>query len=70
MRLLHALGNKAGGPGGATRAPFGICALRELSVGLCGGNCLSYRACVGMLARSCGASFRAGLSVPTELCIE
>jgi hypothetical protein len=41
-------------------------ALRELSVGLIRGNFLLYRASVGMLARSSGSSFRAGLSVPTD----
>jgi hypothetical protein len=34
------------------------------------GHFLSYRASVGMLARSSGASFRAGLSVPTDECME
>jgi hypothetical protein len=41
-------------------------ALQELSVGLIRGNFLLYRASVGMLARSSGSSFRAGLSVPTD----
>jgi hypothetical protein len=45
-------------------------ALRELSVGLYRGNFLSYRASVGMLARSSGASFRAGMRVPTDECVE
>jgi hypothetical protein len=35
-------------------------------VGLIRGNVLLYRASVGMLARSSGSSFRAGLSVPTD----
>jgi hypothetical protein len=58
------------GPGSAKRTSFVNCALRELSVGLCMGNFLSYQASVGMLARSSGASFRAGLSVPTDECVE
>jgi hypothetical protein len=45
-------------------------ALRELIVALCRGNFLAYRASVGMLARSSGASFPAGLSVPTDECME
>jgi hypothetical protein len=70
MKLLHSLGDKAAGPGGVTRASFVYGALRELSVGLCRGIFLSYRASVGMLARSSGSSFRAGGSVPTDECIE
>jgi hypothetical protein len=70
MNLLHSLGDEAAGPGGVTRAEFVNCALRELSVGLCCGNFLSDRASVGMLARSSGASFQAGLSVPTDECME
>jgi hypothetical protein len=66
MKLLHLLGVEAAGPGGVNRASVVYGALRELSMDLCWGNCLSYRAYVGMLARSSGASFRAGLSVPTD----
>jgi hypothetical protein len=66
MKLLHSLGNEAAGPGGVTQASFENGALRKLSVGLCRGNFLPYRASVGMLARSSGDSFRAGLSVPTD----
>jgi hypothetical protein len=40
--------------------------LRELSVGLIRGNSLLHRASVGMLAKSSGSSFRAGLSMPTD----
>jgi hypothetical protein len=70
MKLLHSLGDEAAGPGGVTRASFVNGALRELSVGLCRGNFFAYRACVGMLARSSGASFRAGMRVPTDECVE
>jgi hypothetical protein len=56
----------AASPSGVTRASFVHGPLRELSVGLCRGNFLSYRASVGMLARSSGASFRADLRVPTD----
>jgi hypothetical protein len=44
--------------------------LRELSVGLCRGNFLLYRASGGMFARVSGRGFRAGLAVPTEEAIE
>jgi hypothetical protein len=66
MALLHSLGDEAAGPGGVSRASFVAGALRELSKGLIRGNFLLYRASVGMLARSSGSSFRAGLSVPTD----
>jgi hypothetical protein len=70
MKLLHLLGDEAAGPGGVTRASFVNGALRELSVGLCRGNFFAYRASVGMLARSSGASFRAGMRVDTDECVE
>jgi hypothetical protein len=57
---LHALGDKAAGPGGVQRASFVAGALRELSVGLCRGNFFMCRACLGMLARSSGTGFRNG----------
>jgi hypothetical protein len=66
MTLLHSLGDEAAGPGGVSRASFVGGALRELSVGLIRGNFLLYRASVGMLAKSSGNSFRAGLSVPSD----
>jgi hypothetical protein len=70
MKLLHLLGDKAAGPGGVTRASFVNVALRELSVGLCRGKCFAYRASVGLLARSSGSSFQAGMRVPTDECVE
>jgi hypothetical protein len=63
MKLLHLLGNEAASPGGVTRASFVNGALRELNVGLCRGNILSYRAPVGILVRPSGTPFRASLSV-------
>jgi hypothetical protein len=65
MKLLLLLGDEAAGPGGVLRASVVAGALRELSVGLIRGNFLLYRAYVGMLARSSGSSFWAGLSMPT-----
>jgi hypothetical protein len=57
------------GPGVVTLTSFVNGALRELIVGLCRDNVLSYGASVGMLARSCGASFRADLSAGVALCV-
>jgi hypothetical protein len=62
-------GGEYGGPGPVTQCHSGTGRhgqLRELSVGLIRGNFSLYRASVGMLARSSGRSFRAGLSVPTD----
>jgi hypothetical protein len=69
MKLLHLL-HEAAGPEGITCASFVNGALSEVSVGLYRGNFLSYRTFVGMLATSSGASFRAGLSVPRDECME
>jgi hypothetical protein len=66
MKLLHALGDEAAGPGGVTRASFVAGALREISFGLCRGNFFMYRACLGMFAKSSGTGFRAGMRVPTD----
>jgi hypothetical protein len=68
MKLLHTLGEEAAGPWDASRASFVDGALRELSVGLVGGNYFLYRASVGMLARSSGACFRPCLARPTDGC--
>jgi hypothetical protein len=65
MKLIHALGGEAG-PGGVTRASFVAGALREISVGLCRGKFMMYRACLGMFAKSSGTGFRAGMSVPMD----
>jgi hypothetical protein len=70
MKLLHQLGDEAAGPGGITRASFVAGTLQELSVGLCRGNFLMYRASGGMFARVSGRGFRAGLAVPTDEAIE
>jgi hypothetical protein len=70
MKLLHSLRDEAASPGGVTRSSFVNGALRELSWGLCRGNFFAYPASVGMLARCSGASFRAGMRVPTHECVE
>jgi hypothetical protein len=66
MQLLRALGDEAASPGGVGRASFVAGTLRELSIGLCWGNFLMYRTCLGMLATSSGTGFRAGMRVPTD----
>jgi hypothetical protein len=66
MKLLHALGDEAAGPGGVTRASFVAGALWEISFGLCRGNFFMYCACLGMSAKSSGTGFRASMSVPTD----
>jgi hypothetical protein len=66
MKLLHALGDEAAGPGGVTRASFDAGALREISIGLCRGNFFMYRACLGMIAKASGTGFWAGMRVPTD----
>jgi hypothetical protein len=50
MKLLHALGDEAAGPGGVTRASFVAGALREISVGPYRGNFFMFRACLGMFS--------------------
>ena len=40
-------------------------ALRELSAGLCRGNCVLYKRSLYALARVSGTAFRAGADIPT-----
>jgi hypothetical protein len=40
--------------------------MRELNVELCRGNILMYCTCLGMLAKSSGMGFQAGMCVPTD----
>jgi hypothetical protein len=58
MKLLQQLRDEGTGPGGITRASFVAGTLRELSVGLCMGSFLMYRASGGMLARVSGRGCR------------
>jgi hypothetical protein len=53
-------------PVGSSGHPLLAGALRELSVGLCRGNFFMYRACLGMLVKSSGTGFQAGMRVPTD----
>ena len=41
-------------------------ALKELSVGLCGGNGVLYRRSLGVVGRASGGAFMAGMTVPTS----
>jgi hypothetical protein len=66
MKLLHALGDEAAGPGRVNRASFVAGALRELSIGLRRGNVFMYRACLEILAKSRGTGCWAGMRVPTD----
>jgi hypothetical protein len=43
-----------------------VCSMRELNVELCRGNILMYCTCLGMLAKSSGMGFQAGMCVPTD----
>jgi hypothetical protein len=70
MKVLLQLGDEAAGAGGVTRASFIASTLHELSVGLCRGRVLMYRASGVMLARVSGRGFWAGLAVPTDEAIE
>jgi hypothetical protein len=55
---------------GAAQASVVAGTLRELSVGLCRGNLLIYRASGGMVARVSSRGFWARLAVPTDETIE
>jgi hypothetical protein len=60
------LGDEAASPGGVDLASFVAGALCQLSIGLCSGNFFMYRACLGILAKSSGTGFRAGMRVATD----
>jgi hypothetical protein len=70
MKPLHDLGEEAAGPRGVLRSSFVAGALKELSVGLCRGDFMAYRASLGVLARSSGSAFRPGLSLPNGSHVE
>jgi hypothetical protein len=65
MKLLHALGDEAAGPGRVKRASFPG-ALQETRIGLCRGNFFMYRVCLGMIAKASWTGFQAGMRVPTD----
>jgi hypothetical protein len=66
MKLLYELGDDGSGPGGVERASFVAAALHEMSVVLCRGDFLLYRVFLGMLAKSSGSGFQAGMRVLTD----
>jgi Reverse transcriptase (RNA-dependent DNA polymerase) len=65
MALLGSLATIASAGEGVTKTAFMASAVRELSVALCRGNGIMYRASLQALARASGSVFRAGLPVPT-----
>jgi hypothetical protein len=70
MKLLHELGDEAAGPGGVTRASFFAGPLRKINIVLIRGNFCCNWASASMLARSSSTSFRPGLAVSTDACVE
>jgi hypothetical protein len=66
MKLLQELGDGASGLAGVEWASFVVSTLRELSVRLCRGNFLMYRAGLGMLAKCSGTWYRDGNRVHTD----
>ena len=66
MALLNKLAECASASGVAFKDGFVANALRELSVGLCRGNCVLYKRSLYALARVSGTAFRAGADIPTS----
>ena len=64
MELLNTLATQACASGAFTKGDFVGSALRELSVGLCKGNGVMYRAGLKVLARCSGSAFISGAMVP------
>jgi hypothetical protein len=62
IKLLHELGDEAAGPGRVDWASLVAGALRKLKAGWCRGKNLMYHACFGMLAKSSGRGFWAGVT--------
>ena len=65
IALLGRLGVEAAGVGGVSKSAFVRLAIRELSVGLCRGNCVMYRKSLGLRAAGVGQGFRPGAARPT-----
>ena len=65
IALLGRLGVEAAGVGGVSKSAFVRSAIRELSVGLCRGNCVMYRKSLGLRAAGVGQGFRPGAARPT-----
>jgi hypothetical protein len=64
MELLNTIATQACASGTFTRGDFVGAALRELSVALCKGNAVMYRAGLTVLARCSGHAFLDGATVP------
>lgn len=65
LELLNTLATSASASGTVVKGDFVGTALRELSVGLCKGNGIMYRAGLMVLARCSGRAFMSGTIVPT-----
>jgi hypothetical protein len=68
IALLGRLGVEAAGAAGlgaVSESAFVRSALRELSVGLCRGNCVMYRTALGLRASRLGQTFLLGSDRPT-----
>jgi hypothetical protein len=65
MQLLNTLADTAAASGAVVKGDFVRNTLRELSVGLCKGNGILYRAGLKILARASGRAFLSGTDVPT-----
>jgi hypothetical protein len=66
MQLLSTLAGIAADSGKVQKRDFVENTLRELSVGLCRGNSMLFRAGLQAVAKASGRSFQAGLAEPTE----
>ena len=64
MELINKHAATAGGA--VEKGAFTAGALRELSVGLCSGNSVLSRRGLGVLPRTSGSVFLAGMTVPTS----
>ena len=65
MQLLNTLAEMASASGSVDKGDFVGSALRELSVSLCRGNGVMYRAGLKVQARCSGRAFMSGTDVPT-----
>jgi len=66
MQLLNTLSATAAASGKVLKSDFVRNALCELSVGLCKGNSIMYRAGLMILARTSGKAFLSGATIPTS----
>ena len=64
MALLHKPAECASASGIVFKDGFVVNALRDLSVGLCRGDCVLYKRSLYALAHVSGNAFRAGADIP------